>query len=76
MPLHVRTVVCYHHGHEESAYFGRNVIIRDQGKATENLPLCEKARCPSLVTEDEGEVCVIDLTGQMKRANDCVEYLD
>lgn len=69
-PLHVRTVVCYHHGHEESALLGRNVIIRDQGKApTENRPLCEEARCPSLVAEDEGNVCFIDLTGQLKCNN-------
>ena len=67
-PLHVRTVVCYHHGHEERACQGRNAIIRGHGKAaTENHPLCEKARCPSLVAEDEENVCYIDLTGQLKR---------
>lgn len=67
-PLHVRTVVCYHHGHEESACLGRNVVVRGEGKgASENRPLCEKTGCPSLETEDEGNVCYIDFTGQPKR---------
>lgn len=68
-PLHVRTVVCYHHGQEESACLGRNVVIRGcQGKgAPETRPLCDKAGSPSLVAEDEGNVCYIDFTGQLKR---------
>ncbi|KAJ7390890.1 Low-density lipoprotein receptor domain class A [Desmophyllum pertusum] len=58
-PLHVRTVVCYHHGQADSAC---------QGGGAENRPLCGKARCPSRLTpRAEGNVCYIDFSGQVKR---------
>ena len=58
-PLHVRTVVCHQNGQEDCA-----CVV--SGTAAEIRPLCEKARYPSLVARQEGGVCYIDYSGQVK----------
>ena len=57
-PLHVRTVVYYHNEPFKSPC---------QNVNAENRPIVDKAGCHSNADQDEGNMCYIDISGEIKR---------